>query len=108
MGEGAGDLRDFESVGEAAAEVVAGRIVGETSEDLGFSGEAAEGAGMEDACGVASEGGTVGMGRLAMVAPDERACAGDGNGSGQCEGCVGDGHAVVPFWLYRRRRASAA
>jgi hypothetical protein len=33
-------------VGEAAAEVIAGRVAGTAGEDLGFAGQAAEGARM--------------------------------------------------------------
>ncbi len=56
-GDGAGDLRDFERVGEAVAEVV-GVAAGE---DLRFGFEAAEGAGMDDAVAVALEVVAVGM-----------------------------------------------
>ncbi len=45
-------MDDFDGVGEAAAEVVAGAA----GEDLGLSGEAAEGAGLDDAVAVTLEG----------------------------------------------------
>jgi hypothetical protein len=51
-GGGAGDLSNLDGVGEAAAKVV-GSPAGE---DLGFAGEAAEGAGLHDALAVALEG----------------------------------------------------
>ena len=72
-GEGAGDLRDFKRVGEAAAEVVRGRVAGQAGEDLGFAGEAAEGAGVKDAGGVAGKGRAVGVGRLGVGAAGEGA-----------------------------------
>ncbi len=52
-GDGAGDLRDLDGVGEARAEVVGGA----GGEDLRLAGEAAEGAGLDDALAVALEGG---------------------------------------------------
>ena len=79
-GEGAGDLGDFEGVGKPIAEVVGGRgerlVRGESGEDLGFAGEAAEGARVEDSGGVAGEGSAVGVRRLRMGAKGER-CAGE-------------------------------
>src|SRR4051794_20971499 len=42
VGNGSGDLGDFEGVGEAAAEVIAWKFAGEAREDLGFSRKAAE------------------------------------------------------------------
>ncbi len=50
-GDVAGDGGDFDGVGEAGAEVVAGAV----EEDLGFVFEAAEGAGVDDAVAVALE-----------------------------------------------------
>ena len=67
-GESAGDLGDFKSVGEAAAEMVSGEVAGEAREDLGLSRQPAEGAGVENAGGVAREGRTIGM----SSARDER------------------------------------
>jgi len=92
-GKGAGDLGDFKGVGEPIAEVVGRRgewliqdfiRVGKSGEDLGFAGEAAEGAGVEDAGGVAGEGSAIEMGRLRMGAEGERGTgeAGDGDGGG--------------------------
>ena len=52
-GAGAGDLRDLDGVGEAAAEVVGGAA----GEDLRLAGETAEGARLHDAFAVALEGG---------------------------------------------------
>ncbi len=63
-GDGAGDLRDFERVGQTVAEVV-GVAAGE---DLGFGFETAEGAGMDDAVAVALEVVAVGMLRLGETA----------------------------------------
>ena len=54
-GDGTGYLGDFECVGEAAAEVIARQVAGQSREDLGLSGETAEGARMQDAGAVASE-----------------------------------------------------
>jgi hypothetical protein len=51
-GCGAGDLRDLNGMGEAAAEVVGGA----TGEDLGFSCEATEGAGLHNAFAITLEG----------------------------------------------------
>jgi len=88
-GGGAGDLGDFEGVGEAAAEMVGGAL----GEDLGFAGEAAKGAGVEDAADVALEGGAVGMGRLGAVALTEWAERRDSAGRGQrCGQGRGAGH----------------
>ena len=56
-GNGAGDLGNFQRVGEAVAEVVAVAA----GEDLGFGFEAAKSAGMNDAVAVALEVVTVGM-----------------------------------------------
>jgi hypothetical protein len=72
-------------VGEAAAEVIAGRVAGTAGEDLGFAGQAAEGARMQNAGGIAGEGSAVGMGRLSMSALREFAVlvAADGNSGRQ-------------------------
>ncbi len=86
MGQGAGDLCDFEGVGEAAAEMIAGGIVGQAGEDLGFASEAAEGAGMEDAGGVSGEWRAIRVGRLGVSALCERTGAGDGDARGQDDG----------------------
>ena len=117
-GEGAGDLGDFKSVREAIAEVVrkrcGGRLGGEAGEDLCLAGEAAEGAGVEDACGVAGKGGAVRMRGLGVGAAGEGMVrgAGDGDACGELErrdGCgVGHGFAASDWlreayvWLYRR------
>jgi len=55
-GRCAGDLRDLKRVREAAAEVVTGRVARQAGEDLGFAGEAAEGAGVQDAGSIAAKG----------------------------------------------------
>ena len=66
-GDGTGDLRDFECVRQAAAEVIARVVAGKSREDLGLSGKTAEGARMQDAGTVASEGGPVGMFRVGVL-----------------------------------------
>ena len=63
-GDGAGDLRDFERVGEAVAEMV-GVAAGE---DLRLGFEAAEGAGVDDAVAVALKVVAVGMRRFREAA----------------------------------------
>jgi hypothetical protein len=63
-GDGAGDLRDFERVGESVSEVV--RVA--ASKDLRLGFETAEGAGVNDAVAVALEVVAVGMGRLGKAA----------------------------------------
>ena len=73
-------MGDFKGVGEAAPEVIAGRVAGTAGEDLGLAGEAAEGAGVEDARGVAGEGGTVGVERFRMRALRERRVSGARDG----------------------------
>ncbi len=82
-GESAGDLGNFEGVGEPAAEVVCRQVVGEAREDLGFSGQPAKGASMENAGGVACEGRTIGMRRLGMSAGGEIAISVDRDAVGQ-------------------------
>jgi hypothetical protein len=86
-------------VGEAAAEVVRGGLGRQAGEDLGFSGEAAKGAGVEDAGGIAGEGRAVGVGRLGVGAAGERAVAapGDSNGQGKfgCRAGGGGSHVWV-------------
>ena len=72
-GEGAGDLGDLKGVGEAAAEMVGGRVRRAAGEDLGLAGETTEGAGVQDASRVAGEGRAVKMGRLWMRAAGELA-----------------------------------
>jgi hypothetical protein len=76
-GERAGDLGDFERVGEATAEVVCGQIVSETREDLGLSGEAPERAGVKNAGCIAREGRTVGVIGFGMDARSEIAISVD-------------------------------
>ncbi len=96
LGGGAGDLSNFKGVGEAAADVIAFR--GAAGEYLGFAGEAAEGAGVEDAGVVAGEGCAVGMGRLRILARGEGVVvvAGDGEGGGKEEAGVAKvRHGVV-------------
>ena len=68
VGDGTGDLGDFECVGQATAEVIAREVAGESREDLGLSGETAEGARMQDAGAVASERGSVGMVAFGILA----------------------------------------
>ena len=63
-GDGARDLRDFEGVGEAVAEVV-GVAAGE---DLRLGFETAKGAGVDDAVAVALKVVAVGMRRLGEAA----------------------------------------
>ena len=60
---------DLQRVGQAAAEVVAGRIAGQAGEDLRLAGQAAKGARVQDAGGVAGKGRAVGMRRLVVGAP---------------------------------------
>jgi len=83
-GESARDLGDFKRVGETAAEVVGGGIGREAGEDLGFAGEAAKGAGVEDASGIASEGSAVRMRPLGVDSAGEFVVllAGDGDAWG--------------------------
>ena len=63
-GDGARDLRDFDGVGEAVAEMI-GIAAGE---DLGLGFQAAEGAGVDDAVAVALEVVAVRMRRLGITA----------------------------------------
>ena len=63
-GDGAGNLRNLEGVGEAVAEVVG--IA--PAEDLGLGFEAAEGAGVDDSVAVALKIVAVGVGRLGKAA----------------------------------------
>ncbi len=104
-GDGARDLRDFDGVGEAVAEMigVAAR------EDLSFGFEAAEGTGMNDAVAVALEVVAVGMGRLGMTASegafDPDGVGGEGGDGGQwfvvrwpvasCQCSAGTGRSVA-------------
>jgi hypothetical protein len=62
-GCGAGYLRHFHGVGEAAAKVIGVTV----SEDLGFSGEAAKGTGMDDSRPVTLKGTAIGMGWLGVL-----------------------------------------
>jgi len=66
--DGAGDLRDFDGMGEAAAEVVGGAA----GEDLGFACQAAEGAGLHDAFAITLEGRARRTKRRGMDAGKER------------------------------------
>jgi hypothetical protein len=84
-GDGAGDLGDFEGVGEAAAEVVAGQIAGDAGEDLSFSGEAAEGASVQDAGAVACERRSIRVVRFGMLTGGEVSRGVDGDGRRQQE-----------------------
>ncbi len=77
--DGGGDLGDFKCVGQAAAGVVAGEIACQPGEDLGFSGEAPEGAGVKNAGGIAGEVGSIGMGRLRMLTLGEGTLTVDGD-----------------------------
>jgi hypothetical protein len=79
-GQGAGDLGDFEGVRKAATEVVGWRAGARAGEDLGLAGEAAEGAGVEDARRVAGEWGAVGMKWFKMRALRERRVSGARDG----------------------------
>src|SRR5579871_5562043 len=63
-GDGAGNLRHFDGVSQAIAEVV-GKAAGE---DLSFGFQTAKGAGVDDAVAVALEGIAVGMRRLGVAA----------------------------------------
>ena len=76
-GDGAGDLGDLDGVGEAAAEVVGGAA----GEDLGLAGEAAEGAGLDDALAVALEGGARGTKGRGIDAGEERIVRVSGDGA---------------------------
>ncbi len=81
---------DFEGVGEAAAEVVARRVAGQAGEDLGFAGEAAKGAGVQDAADVAHERRAIRMGRLSNRCAGRAGRRGvrphrDGDGGGKRE-----------------------
>ena len=60
-GDGRGDLRHLERVGEAGALVVLGE-----DEDLGLAGQPAERGGVEDAVAVALEAGAPGIGLLGL------------------------------------------
>ena len=66
-GDVAGDLCDLDGVGEAGAEVVGGA----GGEDLGLTGEAAKGAGADDALAVALEGSARGAMRRRVGAGEE-------------------------------------
>ena len=78
-GDVAGDLRDFDGVGEAGAEVVGGA----GGEDLGLAGETAEGPCLDDALAVALERGSVGVGGCREGARKQSAVSlGDGSGIG--------------------------
>ena len=67
-GERAGDLSHFQRMGEAAAEVVRRGVRGQAGQDLGFAGQAAKSACMENTRAVPGKGGAIGMGRLGVRA----------------------------------------
>lgn len=77
--ERAGDLGNFEGMGQAAAEMIARKIVRQTREDLGLSGQTAKGAGMENTGAVAGKRRAIWMGRLRMYTGREGTVAVDGN-----------------------------
>jgi hypothetical protein len=79
LGDGGGDLGDFKCVGQAAAGVVAGEIACQPGEDLGFSSEAPECAGVKNAGGIAGEVGSIGMWRFGMLTLGEATLAVDGD-----------------------------
>ena len=92
-GERAGDLGYFEGVSEATAEMVAGQIVSQAGEYLGFSREATKGARMENAGAITRKGRAIKMGRLGMYTGGKGAVAIDGDVSGQrviefCQFCL--------------------
>jgi hypothetical protein len=64
--QGARDLRDFERMRQAAAEMIGGAVAWQVREDLRFSGETAKGPGMQDARSVACEGSAVGVREFAV------------------------------------------
>jgi hypothetical protein len=90
-GKGACNLDDLERMREAAAEVVAGWIAGQAGEDLGFAGEAAKCARVENAGGVAGKGRAVRVRRLRECALCERAGGVDGDAGRQRGNRVGGG-----------------
>ena len=63
-GEGAGDLRHLQRMGKTAAKMVTWRIVGQAGEDLGFAGETAKSACVQDARGIPRKRCAIGMRRL--------------------------------------------
>ena len=69
--EGAGDLGYFKRVRQPGAEMVCGKIVGKTREDLGLSGQPPECAGVKNAGGVAREGRPIRVRRLWMNSSSE-------------------------------------
>ena len=86
LGHGAGDLGHFQSVREAAAEVVRRGVGGQAGEDLGLAGQAAKGARVQNAGRVAGKRRAVGMRRLEARAAHQLAVPvrADGNPRGQC------------------------
>ena len=78
-GESAGDLGDFQCMGQAASEVVRQGIAGQPCEDLRLAGQPSEGAGVQNARAVAGKGSAVGMGRLGVGATSQFVVCGDGN-----------------------------
>ncbi len=82
-GHGAGNLGDLKSVGEAAAKVVRRRIDGQAAEDLRLAGQAAKGARVQDAGGIAGKGRAVGVQRLRVRAMGQFAVRAHGNPRGQ-------------------------
>src|SRR6185437_16369391 len=93
-------------MGEAATGVVGEEFGGSASEHLSFAGEAAEGARMQDARGVASERAAIGVRGLGMSAPGEGVGGGRGNSDsrGQRRGRGGFRSGSVfgrhSIWLY--------
>jgi|SRR6185437_16076151 len=93
-------------MGEAATGVVGEEFVGNASEHLGFTGKAAEGAGMQDARGIASERAAVRVRVLGISAPGEGAGIGERNSdsgwqwSGRGELRCGSVFWRHSIWLY--------
>jgi hypothetical protein len=106
-GDSAGDLGDFERVGEPAAEVVGWQVVWETGEDLSFAREASKGARVEDACAVASKRSAIEMKRLRMLTAGEFSDITDGDFRGQLKTWfIFFAHSeLVLVWLYRSAAA---
>ena len=73
-------MRYFKGVRETAAGVVA--FGAPPGEDLGFTGKAAKGFGVEDAANIACEGRTVGMRGLGITSSGEWIVRIAGNGDG--------------------------
>ena len=98
-GDGGGDLRHLERVGQPGALVVLGE-----DEDLGLAGQAAEGGGVEDAVAVALEAGAPRVGLLGpgrSPAPAARVAPG---ASSDCLELLALGAAAGQHRLGARRR----